>query len=228
MGIVVLGIFLGFQVTQWSDARQAQAREVSLLLNVASNLREDLKEADENIRTASSRMGSIDHLLRLSGDWKPPKEFPSSRFAIQVEQFAPFRPDSGYTIGVETFILSFYDGSRFAYDALINADGPNVIHDQEMLAAIQRYYASADQLKLFERGLDETRLRLIGTMQADGLSAVDGASFEEVAAVVRANPPLRAAMENYWLYTNRHLFLTRQLGRKAEALAGSIEREYRR
>jgi hypothetical protein len=227
VGIVVLGIFLGFQVTQWNDVRQAQAREETLLINVARNLREDLTETDENIRTAASRMATLDHLLRLAGDWDPPTEFPSSRFAIQVEQVPPFKPESGYTIGIETFILSFYDGSRFAYDALINADGPTVIHDQQMLGEIQRYYASADKMKLFERGLDESRLRLIGAMQERGLSAVDGASFDDVAVVVRANPPLRAAMENYWFYANRHLFLTRELSRDAEALAGKIERAYR-
>jgi hypothetical protein len=49
-----------------------------------------------------------------------------------------------------------------------------------------------------------------------------------VAAVVSANPPLRAAMENYWFYANRHLFLTRQLARDADALAGKIEQRYRR
>jgi hypothetical protein len=228
VAIVVLGIFLGFQVTQWNEERQAQAREETLLINVARNLREDLTETDENIRTAASRMATLDHVLRLAGDWNPPKEFPSSRFAIQVEQVSPFKPGSGYTIGIETFILSFYDGSRFAYDALINADGPNVIHDQQMLGEIQRYYASTDKMKLFERGLDESRLRLIGTMQERGLSAVDRASFDEVAAVVSANPPLRAAMENYWFYANRHLFLTRQLARDADALAGKIEQRYRR
>lgn len=226
VAIVVLGIFLGFQVTQWNEERQARAREESLLLNVALNLREDLKETDENVRTASSRMATLDHLLRLAGNWNPPKEFPSSRFAIQTEQVPPFDPRSNYTVGVETFILSYYDGNRFAYDALINADGPNVIHDQEMLGDIQRYYASADILKLFEQSLAQYRTRALDALQTEGISAVDGSSFDKVAAIVRANPPLRAALENYWLYANRQVFLTRQLSKDAGALADKIECQY--
>lgn len=197
------------------------------MVNVARNLRDDAKEMEENIRTASSRMASLDHLLRLAGNWNPPKEFPSSRFAIKVEQVPPFDVRSGYTIGVEVFILSFYDGNRFAYNTLINADGPSLIGDQEMLGEIQHYYASVDLLLTFEQSLAENRLRVIDALQAEGFSAVDRASFDEVAAAVRANPPLRAAIENYWFYANRQVYLTRRLSEDAAALAGRIERRYR-
>lgn len=225
--IVVLGIFLGFQVTAWNEERKDRAREVSLMLNVSRDLRDDVTEMDENIRTASSRMASLDHLLRLSGGWNPPQEFPSSRFAIKVEQVPAFDPRSGYTIGIEAFILSFYDGNRFAYNALINADGPNVVRDQERLSEIQQYYASVDQILTFERSLAENRLRVLDALQAEGLSAVDQSSFEKVAAVVRRGPPLRAAIENYWLYANRQVALTRALSQDASKLADEIDAEYR-
>ncbi|QDP19266.1 hypothetical protein [Sphingomonas xanthus] len=227
VAIVVLGIFLGLQVTQWNEERQDRAREISLMMNVARNLREDVAEMDENIRTASSRMASLDYLLRLAGDWDPPREFPSSRFAIQVEQVPPFNRQSGYAIGIEAFILSFYDGNRFAYNTLINADGPNLIDDQMMLGEIQQYYASVDLLLTFERSLAENRLRILDAMQKEGISAVDGKSFQEVASIVRANPPLRAAVENYWLYANRQVYLTRRASADAADLADRIERKYR-
>ena len=228
VAIVVLGIFLGFQVTQWNEVRQNRAPEVSLMLNISRNLHDDAAEMDENIRTAASRMASLDRVLRLAGEWNPPRQFPSSRFAIQVERVPPFDTRSAYTIGIETFILSFYDGNRFAYNTLINADGPSLIRDQKMLGAIQQYYASVDLLQLFEQSLAENRLRLIDAMQAEGISAVDSKSFEEVAAVVHASPPLRAAVENYWFYANRQVFLTRNVRRDAAVLAGKIERAYRR
>ncbi|MEP7315339.1 MAG: hypothetical protein ABI667_01450 [Sphingomicrobium sp.] len=228
VAIVVLGIFLGFQVTEWNEKRQDRVREVSLMLNIARDLHEDVKEMEENIRTASSRMASLDHVLGLAGDWNPPTQFPSSRFSIKVERVPPFDPKSGYSFGVETFILSFYDGNRFAYNALINADGPAVARDQDLLGTIQQYYASVDQLLTFERTLAESRLRVLDAMQAEGISAVDRSSFDQVASVVRANPPLRAAIENYWIYANRQVFLTRTLSRDAAGLAGRVEKEYGR
>jgi len=226
--LVVLGVFLGFQLTQWNDDRQDRAREVSLMLNVARDLREDVIELNENARNAASRMASLDRLLQLAGDWNPPAEFPSSRFVIKVEQVAPFKPNSGYTIGIETFVLATYDGNRFAYDALINADGPIVVRDQARLSEIQKYYATVDQVLTFEQGLTDTRFRLLDSMQTEGLSAVDRSSFESVALIVRRSPPLRAAIENYWLYTNRQVFVTRSLSSDAAKLANSIEAEYQR
>lgn len=226
--LVVLGVFLGFQLTQWNDDRQDRAREVSLMLNVARDLRDDVTELDQNLQNAASRMASLDRLLRLAGDWTPPPEFPSSRFVIKVEQVPPFNPNSGYTIGIETFVLATYDGNRFAYDALINADGSFVVRDQVRLSEIQKYYASVDQVLTFEQGLTETRFRLLDSMQTEGLSAVDRSSFESVALVVRRSPSLRAAIENYWLYTNRQVFVTRSLSSDAAKLAGKIEAEYQR
>lgn len=197
------------------------------MLNVAQNLREDAVELEESIRTAASRMASLDHLLRLAGNWNPPREFPSSRFAIQVEKVPPFDPGLGYSIGIESFILSYYDGNRFAYDALVASDGPNLVRDQAMLGEIREYYTSADLLRTFEQSLSENRLRMLDAMQAEGISAVDGASFDDVAQAVRANPPLRAAVENYWLYANRHVYLNRDLQRRARSLADQIESRYR-
>jgi hypothetical protein len=226
--LVVLGVFLGFQLTQWNDDRQDRAREVSLMLNVARDLREDVIELNENARNAASRMASLDRLLQLAGDWNPPAEFPSSRFIIKVEQVPPFKPNSGYTIGIETFVLATYDGNRFAYDALINADGPIVVRDQARLSEIQKYYATVDQVLTFEQGLTDTRFRLLDSIQTEGISAVDRSSFESVALIVRRSPPLRAAIENYWLYTNRQVFVTRSLSSDAAKLANSIEAEYKR
>lgn len=227
VAIVVLGIFLGFQVTQWNEQRQNRAREVSLMLNVARDLREDVKDMDETIRVAASRMAALDYLLRLAGNWNPPREFPSSRSTMKVEQVPPFDPKSGYSIGMETFIFSFYDGNRFAYDALVNA-GPTVVSDREQLREIAQYHAFADLLVESERGMREHRLFLIEAMQAEGISAVGGASIDRVAAIVRGRPSLRAAIENYWYYANRQIFLTRQLSRDASALADKIEQEHRR
>ena len=227
VAIVVLGIFLGFQLTQWNEARQNRAREVSLMLNVARDLREDVKDMDETLRTAASRMAAIDQVLRLAGDWNPPREFPSSRFTIKVEEVPRFDTSRGYTVGMETFIFSFYDGNRFAYEALVNA-GPTVVSDRERLREIARYYASADLLAASERALSEHRIRVIDVMQAEGFSAVGPASFERVAMSVRATPRLRAALENQWYYANRQIFLTRQLSHAAGLLADRIEREYRR
>ena len=226
--IVVLGVFLGFQVTQWNEERHDRSRERSYMLSVASDLRGDVAEMDENARTAASRMASLDHLLNKAGNWSPPRGYPSSRFLIKVEQVAPFDEKSGYTVGIEAFILSTLDGNRFAYNTLISTGGLDVIRDQKLVRDIQSYYSAVDKVRTFEVSLADNRLRMLDALQEAGISAVSGLSFDDVAALLRDRPALRAATENYWLYANRHLFLTREVSKRGAILAQHIECQYHR
>lgn len=228
VAIVVLGVFLGFQVTQWNEERHDRSRERTYLLNVASDLHGDVKEMDENARTAASRMASLDHLLRKAGNWNPPRGYPSSRFFIKVEPIPPFDETSGYTVGIEAFILSTLDGNRFAYNTLISTGGLDVIRDPKLVRDIQSYYAAVDKVRTFELSLGDNRLRVLDAMQQAGISAVSGLSFDAVAARLRERPALRSAIENYWLYANRHLFLTRDVSGRAAVLAQAIECQYDR
>jgi len=138
------------------------------LLNVASDLHGDVKEMDENARTAASRMASLDHLLRKAGNWNPPRGYPSSRFFIKVEPIPPFDEQSGYTVGIEAFILSTLDGNRFAYNTLISTSGLDVIRDPKLVRDIQSYYAAVDKVRTFELSLGDNRLRVLAAMQQGG------------------------------------------------------------
>ena len=45
----------------------------------------------------------------------------------------------------------------------------------------------------------------------------------QYVAILRANAPLLATAQNYWLYTNRHLKLIGELRADAERLAAHLE-----
>lgn len=224
--IVVLGVFLGFQVTEWNEYRQDRSRERSYMANVASDLRDDVAEMDENSRTAASRMAALSALLHEVDGWEPPNEYRSSRYAIKIEETPPFDEDAGYRIGLESFILSTLDGNRFAYNTLIAGDGLEIVRDKALLREVQAYYAAVDEVQDFERSLEDNRLRFVDQLQAKGVSAIGGETSSDLAKLVRADPALRATIENYWLYANRHVFLTRNLSAGAADLSAKIERSY--
>jgi hypothetical protein len=56
-----------------------------------------------------------------------------------------------------------------------------------------------------------------------GVSPVQGQTMAEFVAILRANTPLLATAQNYWLYTNRHLKLIGELRADAERLAAHLE-----
>jgi hypothetical protein len=75
----------------------------------------------------------------------------------------------------------------------------------------------------FEVGLEQNRDKLIDAERKVGMSPVTPMTMNELSAAYAANPKLLATAQNYWIYTNRHLKLTRELQTQARDLANSIE-----
>lgn len=68
-------------------------------------------------------------------------------------------------------------------------------------------------------------MKLVDAQQQAGLSPVDLTPADELAAIFGRDPPLLAAARNYWLYTNRHLKLMKELRAEAERLADALGQE---
>ena len=223
--IVVVGVFIGIQVSNWNDARGERARESTYLAGVVEDLRSDMVEIDDVILVAASRMAALDLLLEKIGNWRRPADFPSSRGDAEIQNVEPFNETGRNTVGGELFILNTLDGNRFAYETLINTGGIGIIRDKALVRDIQNYYASVDKARRFEQSLEENRGRLVDAQQAVGISFLDGASSDKLAIIFKEHPALSAAAKNYWIYANRHLILMKDLRRDAEQLARRIEDE---
>ena len=223
--IVVVGVFVGLQVSNWNEAQADRSREATYLQGIGEDLRSDIVEIDEIIHVSESRMSALGVLLDKATGWRPPTGFASSRGQIEIEEAEPFDGSGPYTIGIELFILSTLDGNRFAYETLINSDGIGVLQDKVLVRQIQDYYALVDKAIHFEVSLEENRLRLIDAQQRAGISPVDEHAVDELARLFSEQPPLIAAAKNYWLYANRHLKLMRGLRGDAETLADEIEQK---
>jgi hypothetical protein len=72
-----------------------------------------------------------------------------------------------------------------------------------------------------------SRVKLVDAQQDSGLSPVDATPSAELVMAFGEDARLLAAAKNYWLYTNRHLKVMRELRRDAESLAARIESELR-
>ena len=51
----------------------------------------------------------------------------------------------------------------------------------------------------------------------------DNFDGDQLTAAFASNPELLATAQNYWLYTNRHLKLTRELQAQARRLAETLD-----
>ncbi len=61
--ILILGVFLGFQVTDWANERANRSAEVRHLEEIAEDLRADAAVFDQIRASAEKRISGIDYLL---------------------------------------------------------------------------------------------------------------------------------------------------------------------
>lgn len=223
--LLVLGVFLGIQAANWNEARIERALEATYLASLADDIRSDIAEIDEINRVSTQRMSALSYLIRNATGKDLPVGFDSARGRIEIERVPPYDEKDPKSIGIAMFILTTLDGNRLTYDTLVNNAGIGVIRDQDLIRAIQSYYAAVDKTLIFENALEVSRVKLVDAQQQSGLSPVDVTPSTDLIKTFANDAPLLAAAKNYWLYTNRHLKVMKELRRDAEALAARIDRE---
>jgi hypothetical protein len=220
--IVVVGVFVGIQVANWNDARVERLREAMYLASLAKDVRSDIVDIDEIVRVSTLRMSALGYLLEESTGARLPSGFDSARGRIEIEPSPTYAADDPNTIGIAIFILTTLDGNRLAYDTMVNTGGIGIIRDDALVRTIQAYYSHVDKVRTFEAALEISLVKLVDAQQQAGLSPVDGMSAAQMVSSFAGDPALLAAAKNYWLYTNRHLKLMRDLRAAAEQLLADI------
>lgn len=224
LALIMVGVFLGIQVSNWNDGRKERAREAAYLTRIAQDVRSDVAQLDEVIRVSAVRMALLNELLPKSSGEALPRGFDSARGRVAIEKVQPYDVRRPYSPSFTLFILTPLDDNRSAYQTMISAGAIADMRDVSALRRIQNYYAAVDREKHFEVGLEQNRDKLVDAERKVGISPVRPMTIDQLAAAFTADPELMSTAENYWLYTNRHLKLTRELQAQAAELAESLER----
>lgn len=217
--LVILGVFLGIQVANWNEQRKEAAQERAYVARIAQDVRSDVAELDEVIRVSGLRMGLLNQLLPKASGQPLPDGFNSARGRVGIELVPAYDESSRFSPGFTLFILTPLDGNRSGYETMINTGAIAGMTDIATLRKIQEYYSAVDREMHFEVGLEQNRDKFVDAERRAGISPVKMMSADQLSAAFAANPELLAAAENYWLYTNRHLKLARELQGKARDLA---------
>ena len=217
--LVILGVFLGIQVANWNEQRKEGAQERAYVARIAQDVNSDVADLDEVIRVSALRMGLLNQLLPKASGQPLPDGFNSARGRVGIELVPAYDNSSRISPGFTLFILTPLDGNRSGYETMINTGAIAGMTDIAMLRKIQDYYAAVDREMHFEIALEQNRDKFVDAQRKAGISPVKMMSTDQLSAEFAANPELLATAENYWLYTNRHLKLTRELQGQARELA---------
>ncbi len=223
--LVMVGVFLGIQVANWNEQRKERLQERAYEARIAQDMRSDVADLNEVIRVSSVRMALLNRLLPKASGQPLPNGFNSARGRVTIERVRPYEDNDRLSPGFSLFILTTLDANRSTYDTMINTGAIADMTDIATLRKIQDYYAEVERELHFEVGLEQNRDKLVDAERKFGISPVKTMTVDQLSAAFSANPELLATAENYWLYTNRHLKLTRELQGHARSLADDLQKK---
>lgn len=220
--IVVAGILLAFQITEWSDGRADRARESQYLDELVLDLREDLKEIDFTRRAAEGRMSAMEKLFEFAGI-TPLRTVTLLDRAYAFAPVPPFGSDDPYALNGAISNRPLLNGSRHTYQALISTGDIGLIRDRVLRRRIQAYYAFLDEANGLEadlvdqfRSVNQSRHRL-------GVPIMGGATTDELAALVASDTQFAAELQSYWAFSAWQAKFADQVREDALALVDAIE-----
>jgi hypothetical protein len=235
--IVVLGVFLGIQVSNWNAARTDQEVEARLLRELHADVSADVEEMEVVLQSAEGRVVASSILLEAAGvPFRHSFEdtdtgmynFPEPLVRRRLEETdrPTFAPDADLLIYTH-YLRRLLDGNRHTYNAIVNTGSVRLIADSTLARQIQAYYAHVDDNHNLERYLSTVRDRLEGAMQEAGLSRTGVHSLPEISRAIRATPPLAATISDtrgVALYHWGAVLTLQDEGRRlAEALSAHLD-----
>jgi hypothetical protein len=145
--IVVVGILLAFQVTEWAAARSDRAREAQIIGDLLADLEIDRAEYANGIALARSRVSAAD--VSLTGAGLPPIEFDWQRSSTDNVDYS-YDPANLSGLPADRLdrlwsdvVLGYHPmPSTSTYDTLVGAGDIQIIRDREIVREIQAYHNS--------------------------------------------------------------------------------------
>lgn len=126
--IVVIGIFLGLQVTDWNDSRKDRALEREYLTRIAADLDQSAEIFERMRSLATTRVEATNYLFSTIAD-------PAAGQA---------QPCKFLDAAWHSFIANYPSPLRQTYDEMIASGGLSLVHSNEVKKALSTYYTRFD------------------------------------------------------------------------------------
>lgn len=223
--ILVLGVFLGFQVSDWANERAARSAETRHLEEIAEDLRADTAVFDQIRASAEKRISGIDYVLgETRGVTRPSSLVTPNGDSYDMPAGPPVAPADRTRLLGRVNLVRSTAGNRTGFEALLGAGGMQKIRDRQISRQLQVYYAQFDEMAELTVILKQVRADGVAIGHSLGLSAFGEMDPDKLTSIVRGSPAYSA-----YLRTNREwaaVFLAAadQQQQRAVRLLGDIEK----
>ena len=221
--IVVAGILIAFQITNWNEARGDRQKEAEFFESVLENLRSDLAEYDSTLEVTEWRMSAINQINReITGEDIPH----TLTNPLEVKEIIDPTPvyDFGTATPTAIAIMATFEGHRSAFDALISTGDIRIIQNKKLLQDLQEYYVRMDGGDEMEKRLTVFRDQLHEQRSLAGVASTDQMTIGDLAIIVAEHSAFFASMKGYWHFSEFHRRGIIAERKAAEVLIDRIEK----
>lgn len=223
--LVVVGVFIGIQMSNWNTALADQREQARLMTELAADIAADIDEIEGVREAAGVRIKAIEAALAAAGvETRPAFVESELRYIVDTEALERFRalpdyrPARPFDHAIALTQMRTLDGNRHTYTTLVNTNGFGLLRDRELARAIQDYYARVDEVRDLEGFVTEQGTDARRQLQRQGISRISRIDQSELQAKIRSAPELAASLGDFQYSSFNQWEAMFALRRQAEAL----------
>ncbi len=241
--IVVIGILIAFQITEWNESRGERERVNEILYELRTDLNADINLYTAALDSTLNRISAGEYIATLAPDaaltqWEE-KDKPYQNGALpsyaslldkseelKNKSFAKRVPRIQNNLW-EVLIDVFNPPSNSAsFDSLINSGELGLFENQELVSAIQDYrFWTSGLAGMQDNTIRPMRNSVTEIGQLYGLSAFGKINEKQFIELVKNNPQLAAVIQTELGRAKRHFRIKALVKESAISLVKLIEKE---
>lgn len=231
--IVVVGILIAFQITNWSERRGDARQEAEFILSVAEDLRRDRGEYQTGRASAIVTISTANYILESVG-MDPVKVLTlpitanvlldSNDGQIPLPSSIALSPDQKQRLWSSIVVAYYPSANPTAFDSLVSTGNVGIVSDETFLRDLQTYRQVIEELS-GSQAVTFTVFRTLAveTGQKKGLSPFMRMPEDEFIDLVKNNEDLVASIRTQLVYSVLHLRQIEVADAKAAELLAYIE-----
>ncbi|WP_412061317.1 hypothetical protein [Rubrivirga sp. IMCC45206] len=201
--IVVVGVFIGIQVSNWNAARVDREAEARYLRDLREDIREDHLDIVAVIESANARVLAVNSILRDALGEAPPDSLriPTGSLstigtrAIPLPEGPPPAPETAPLLWATINFTRVVNANQSGYDALVNSGDIRLLRDHDLVRALQAYYNLFEGLeRVQERQFRAAWEAVVAAGRRAGFSPLGPVEPEALAERARTDPAFAATL----------------------------------
>jgi len=207
--IVVVGILIAFQITNWSQAKDERIREQQIIMDMLNDLEIDRRHYQDGLNVAVRKVNAVNASLKGAGT--VPLDFNWEQINDNIYEYSPeVIKETEDSLADSPLLWSnslngvYPIPSTLTYDAIIGSGDIKLIKDRQLVRAIQLYQNRIESLMLQNEKIISIRESTMMAGAEYGLAPFKKMPAAEYLQLVSTNSELVALLNIQGIFAIFH------------------------